>query len=146
MNEYKFLRILIGAAIVLITSLTIITILSDGSWVGYIFGLLAMALIACFAALTMMVRVLLGTIDMRVILECGCIAETDTTEGGHCPVHGPQRIAAYDPSVFRVKLSPARSARGRTAQLRSIGVRVLSATGTVTGRTLGRPRSRVPGH
>ncbi len=146
MNEYKLLGMLNVAAIVLTAALTIITILSDGGWVGYIFGLLVMALILCFAVLTMTVRVLLRTIDMRVILECGCVAETDTTEGGHCPVHGLQRIAAYDPSIFRVKLSPARSARGRRAQLRSIAAQVLSAPGTVTGRTLGRPRSRVPGH
>jgi hypothetical protein len=136
-NEYILLRILIGAAIVLTAALTIIAILSSGGWMGYIFSLLVMMLIACFAAFIVMVRVLLRTITMRVILECGCVAETDTTEGGHCPVHGPQRIAAYDPSIFRVGLSPARSARGRRAQLRSRALQVLSATGKVTGGTLG---------
>lgn len=145
MDEYKLLRILIGTAIVLTTALTIIAILSGGSWIGYIFGLLVIVLITCFAALIVMVRVLLRTINMRVILQCGCVAETDTTEGGHCPAHGPQRIAAYDPSIFSPGLSPARSAPGRRAQLRSIALQVLSATGTVTGRTLRRPRSRVPG-
>lgn len=116
MNEYNLLSILIGAAIVLTTALTITAILSGGGWIGYIFGLLVMVLVACFAALIVMARVLLRTINMRVILECGCVAETDTTEGGHCPVHGPQRIAAYDPSIFRERLSPARSAPGHRAQ------------------------------
>lgn len=139
MNEYKLLGTLNGAAIVLTAALTSITIRSGERSVGYIIGLLVMALITCSAALAVTVRVLLRTIDMRVILECGCFAETDTTEGGHCPVHGPQRIAAYDPAIFRVMLTPARSARGRRAQLRSIAAKVLSATGTVTGRTLGRP-------
>jgi hypothetical protein len=143
MNECKLFGMLSGAAIVLTAALTIITILSGGDWVGYIFGLLVMTLLTCFAALTLAVRVLLRTIEMRVILECGCLAETDTTEGGHCPVHGPQRIAAYDPSIFRVRMSPARQGREPRAQLRSIAFRVLSATGTVTGRTLRRPPSRV---
>ncbi len=136
MNEYRFLKILIGAAIVLTTALTITAILSSEGWMGYIFSLLVIMLVACFAALIVMVRVLLRTINMRVILECGCVAETDTTEGGHCPVHGPQRIAAYDPSIFRARLSPARSAPGRRAQLRSIAWQVLSAAGKVAGGTL----------
>ena len=100
MNECKVLRMLIGAAIVPTAALTITAILSGGGWTGYISSMLIMALIACFAAFIAMVRVLLRTIDMRVILECGCVAETDTTLGGRCPVHGPQRITAYDPSIL----------------------------------------------
>lgn len=146
MNEYKLLKMLSGTAIVLTAALTITAILSDGGWIGYILGLLVMALIACLAALIVMVRVLLRTINMRVILECGCVVETDTKEGGHCPVHGPQRIAAYDPSIFKERLSPARSVPRRRAQLQSIALRVLSATGTVGRRTLRRPRSRVSRH
>lgn len=105
MDEYRLLMMLCGTAIVMIVALTITTILSGGSWTGYTFGLLIMALIACFATIIVTVRVLMRTIDMRVILECGCIAETDTTKGGHCPVHGSQPIAAYDPSIFKERLS-----------------------------------------
>jgi hypothetical protein len=125
-------------------AIIITTVLSGGTWTSHTLGLVIMALIACFAAIIVAARVLMRTIDMRVILECGCVAETDTTEGGHCPVHGPQRIAAYDPSIFKERLNPARSARSHTARLRSIALRVLSATGTVTGTMPSRPRSRTP--
>lgn len=97
----KCLGMLIGAAIVLTAALTVTLSLSGGRGIIYLFSLLIIAFFACCAAFIGMVRVLLHTIDMKVILECGCVAKTDTTLGGHCPVHGPQRIAAYDPFIFR---------------------------------------------
>lgn len=112
MDEYRILIMLIRSEIVLTMALIITTILSGGAWTGYIFGTLGMILITCFTALIMTVRVLLRTINMKVILECGCVVKTDTTEGGHCPTHGLQRIAAYDPSIFNERLSVARPARG----------------------------------
>jgi hypothetical protein len=98
--KYRLLMMLGGTAIVLTVALTITTILSGGAWTGYTFVLLIMALIAYFAAIVVTVRVLMCTINMRVILECGCTAETDTAKGAHCPVHGPQPVAVYDPSIF----------------------------------------------
>jgi hypothetical protein len=122
-NEYRLVTILCGTAIMADAAIIITTVLSGGTWTSHTLGLVIMALIACFAAIIVAARVLMRTIDMRVILECGCVAETDTSEGGHCPIHGPQRIAAYDPSIFREGLSPARSSPGHTTRPRSIARR-----------------------
>lgn len=120
MDEYRPVTILCGMATMATAALITTTILSGGAWTGYTLGLLIMVLTACSTGIIVAARVLLHTIDMRVILECGCVIETDTTDGGHCSVHGPQRIAACDPFIFREGMRPARSSPEHTTRLRSI--------------------------
>ena len=95
----RYMEALIQVTIAALAAALIVSLVpgSSGSKMTYILGLLTIACLGCLVAIIGMIRVLLRTIDMRVILECGCVAKSDTTLSGYCPVHGTQQIVAYDP-------------------------------------------------